>query len=814
MDKIRNRPCPAEIQTYVGNLTSSYTDKSNEPSMVAASVIMFVLAGLFFNLNLFSGISDVSATLDPKVRLFLTSALSLFLPVMSYLLSEAKNAAYTTMSSSSTTASAVTDLSLRAGLILAWMLLVELLRKKVDEIRMRGFSGTIQRAGRVIWLGSLVFFNIKSAGRKAVFSILWILCATKVLQRIAFTEIGKRSYAHGKNARLISSYMSQILEQEPPHHQQEAAQVHTHGGNGNGNELLRTCKYIVMGEEKLVDIEPTADGYKLEKTNSDPPGYHSITKLLAENDSIVTVGKIWELDDKDKFFASQEQIQRLKRICLSFALFKLLRRRFEHLPVVAKEETDNSHRLILRGLYGETRSAEAVFQVMHDEINFLSEYYHSVVPVVLASPFFLFVNYFLLNIIVAILCFMTVILCGNGDIGYAFHSIGEDNYTLQSGVPNIVLCLVFRATKSPQAFFSIVDLSITVLLFIIFFYEEVWEFLVFLLSNWFVVSLLYNYTAKPRWLRKATLRGAFFWGGFSIIMWLRSKMGYPRVTFRQFSVLNIRWPLKLPLFATFTSLVVKKEVVPNSVKKSIMDYLAELEHHRGGSASHYALDCGRSALRRNGLSDQLWWACKSDSVSEVILTWHIATSIMEVERRPAAASTMEATSSRVAIKLSKYCAYLVAFHPELLPENPEKVELVFEKMKEELKGTIGCRDYYLSLLRTRVHNIIKPQSRPNEAVGPSDQSSKVVRDGIELARSLMGMGEATNSNRWKVLADVWTELIVYVAPSSDEERVKGHEDVLVQGGEFITVLWALTTHIGVSRPPTNKLATAVVHLDA
>jgi hypothetical protein len=29
---------------------------------------------------------------------------------------------------------------------------------------------------------------------------------------------------------------------------------------------------------------------------------------------------------------------------------------------------------------------------------------------------------------------------------------------------------------------------------------------------------------------------------------------------------------------------------------------------------------------------------------------------------------------------------LVAFHPELLPENPEKVELVFEEVKEELKG--------------------------------------------------------------------------------------------------------------------------------
>ncbi|CAN6202768.1 unnamed protein product [Urochloa humidicola] len=204
--------CPPAIDSYIQNLTSSYTEKSNEASMVSASVIMFVLAGLFFNLNLFSGISDVSATLDPKVRLFLSSALSLLLPVMSYLFSEAKNSAAAASSSSSSSSpasstAAAGELPLGAMIILAWMLLVELLRKKVDEIRMRGYSGSIQRAGRVVWLGSLVFFNIKTAGRKAVFGILWILCATRVVQRIAYTEIGKYSYAHGKNARLVSSQL-------------------------------------------------------------------------------------------------------------------------------------------------------------------------------------------------------------------------------------------------------------------------------------------------------------------------------------------------------------------------------------------------------------------------------------------------------------------------------------------------------------------------------------------------------------------------------------------------------------------------------
>ncbi|CAM0148891.1 unnamed protein product [Urochloa decumbens] len=598
-----NRTCPPAINMYISNLTSSYTDKSNEPTMVSASVIMFVLTGLFFNLNLFSGISDISAILDPKVRLFLTSALSLFLPVMSYLFSEAKNAGYS--KSSTTISTQAADLSLRAGLILAWMLLVELLCKKVDEIRMRGFSGTIQRAGRVVWLGSLVFFNIKSAGRKAVFSILWILCATK------------------------------MLEQEP-----EAAREKV------GIELLKSCKYIVMGEEKLADIEPTADGYKLGKMGS--PGYHSI----------VTVGQVWELDDRDKFFSSVEQIERLKRICLSFALFKLLRRRFEHLPAVTKEEARHSRNLIFNGLCsnGQTQSAEAMFQVLNDEVNFLSEYYHSVVPIVLASPFFLFVNYFLVNIVVT----------------------------------------VFMAVKTV--------------------------------------------------------------------------------------------------------------VVPKSVKESIVKYL--VDHNPQATP----LTNGKSALGRHIISQYLSWACKSHSVAEVILTWHIATSIMEVKCN-VPQDGEEVGWRKVAIRLSKYCAYLVAFHPDLLNDNPEKAERVFEDMKAELKGKLGCQEYYLSSQRKRVNKIMDENTTPQREdgagiAGQSDQN-KVVQDGVNLARSLMReplMGEA---NRWQVLADVWTELMIYVAPSSDEERVKGHEDVLVQGGEFITVLWALTTHIGVSRPPTKKPETTV-----
>jgi hypothetical protein len=37
--------------------------------------------------------------------------------------------------------------------------------------------------------------------------------------------------------------------------------------------------------------------------------------------------------------------------------------------------------------------------------------------------------------------------------------------------------------------------------------------------------------------------------------------------------------------------------------------------------------------------------------------------------------------------------------------------------------------------------------------------------------------------------------------------VTGHENVLVHGGEFVTMLWALATHIGLSRQDSEDTAT-------
>ncbi|TKW32335.1 hypothetical protein SEVIR_2G163300v4 [Setaria viridis] len=730
--------------TIFNNLTESYSKQLNDTSTLSTSFIMFVLTALFFNLNLFSGLSHVSAILDPKIRLGLTSALSLFLPVMSYLFSEAKNGSDVGPKS---------ELPLRARFILIWMLLVELLRKKVEVIKMQGYSGTIERAGRVLWLGSLVFSNLQATGRKAMTGILWLLCATKLVQRISFTEVGKRSLAFGKNARVITSYMAQVLEKDQQGHRFRPE---------DRDELLKGCQYAVMEEDDLV-VEAIPSGYRLRD----------------DANVVATVGKIWGLLETDPLLDSLDRDQRLRMLCLSFSLFKLLRRRFERLPAMTPAETRNYREVILKALYDEsTSAAEVMFQVTNDELNFLCEYYHSVVPVVLASPFFLLANYFLLPLVVFVMCLVVIVLCSNGDVPFAFRSIKDDDYFTFFGITQMTPCLR-QFFKSPVVFFCTVDFSITSLLFLMFIYEEVWEFFVFLFSDWFLVSLLCKYATKPQWHNSRA-----FGRSIRCILFARSLMSRPGIRFHQFCVLKFcglampaQLSVKVPILPTIP--------VPREVKHSVMEYLSKL-HDRDGNHTSLTLSNGRLALAGHPELSQF---CESDSVAEVILTWHIATSLLEVKHPPQG-------KNNVATSLSKYCAYLVAFHPELLPDNQDSAELVFKGTKAELYDLLGFWDYYLSsCVRTRHRKIMA--SSPAEAAAAA---TTVVQKGAALGRILERKAAHPGEGVWKVLANLWVELFVYIAPSSNEECVAGHENVLAKGGEFITVLWAMATHAGISRP--------------
>jgi hypothetical protein len=103
--------------------------------------------------------------------------------------------------------------------------------------------------------------------------------------------------------------------------------------------------------------------------------------------------------------------------------------------------------------------------------------------------------------------------------------------------------------------------------------------------------------------------------------------------------------------------------VPTEVKKAIALTLKD---------SNGQISDGTFALNKHGISE-LYWACQTGNdftLAHVLLTWHIATSYCEISEVNEETDIMHPgvqPSRTVATSLSKYCAYLVTFVPELVP---------------------------------------------------------------------------------------------------------------------------------------------------
>ncbi|KAF7093274.1 hypothetical protein CFC21_095696 [Triticum aestivum] len=320
--------------------------------------------------------------------------------------------------------------------------------------------------------------------------------------------------------------------------------------------------------------------------------------------------------------------------------------------------------------------------------------------------------------------------------------------------------------------------------------------MVFVFSNWFMVSLLCTYTARRRWQESKTYRGTL-----RHIAWISSKLSHPsRVTLKQFSVLRVSW---LSMTLPTTSL-------PRQAKRSIMERFRSAAYGRDGFPA--PLSNGKYVLCSMQRYSHLSWFCDTKSVAEVIITWHIATSLLEATYPglPRGGTSPTDHHRTVETKLSKYCSYLVVFHPELLPDDRECTERVYEDMKTGLKEALGSRwNYYLGSEDARY---MKMMATNQDKLGSDcwDNTMTMVQKGIVLGNVLQGEANGDYGAVWNLLADLWVELIVCVAPSSGDEHVKRHEEALVLGGELITLLWALATHTGVTRPPsTSSVATPV-----
>ncbi|GLJ19064.1 hypothetical protein SUGI_0342220 [Cryptomeria japonica] len=155
-----------------------------------------------------------------------------------------------------------------------------------------------------------------------------------------------------------------------------------------------------------------------------------------------------------------------------------------------------------------------------------------------------------------------------------------------------------------------------------------------------------------------------------------------------------------------------------------------------------------------------------ENLEEVILIWHIATTMCDT-RRESSEEIENVRSSRI---LSRYCAYLLVSRSRLLPVHPAMANITYMQLVEQLMG----KKYY--------------GKDPAQLLDCKDSS--VLGSGAKLACELLEKGE---DERWKLLAEYWGGLVIYMAAYN---KATFHAECLACGGEFLSQVWVLLGHLG------------------
>ncbi|KAJ1275027.1 hypothetical protein BS78_05G105500 [Paspalum vaginatum] len=185
--------------------------------------------------------------------------------------------------------------------------------------------------------------------------------------------------------------------------------------------------------------------------------------------------------------------------------------------------------------------------------------------------------------------------------------------------------------------------------------------------------------------------------------------------------------------------------------------------------------------------DDLSWTYRQETLTHTILIWHIATCYCDMlfQSQAQALAAEADTNHQAATILSRYCAYLVAFLPELLPDHALSAKVVLQQVLQETKDLLGTTRMSMEAKIRRIREL---------QLAEDESSLTNFQKGVQLGRQLEQQADV--SLRRKAMADFWVEMILHLASSS--ENVAAHVEQLAQGGEFVTHLWALLCNAGVT----------------
>ncbi|XP_073013665.1 uncharacterized protein [Typha latifolia] len=621
-----------------------------------------------------------------------------------------------------------------------------------------------------LWSANLLGTRRTSTGRfKFLLWSLWSLNSVRIIQGSVASENAKKSDSHGKNSRLVAEYMRH---------------EHDQSGITEVNPVQMTgYKYLVLGETKQA-VGARSAGYSIQ-----PDVTH-------EQRQLITIDKVWGCDGRLLQKTWGDPDGRLKDVCLSFALYKLLRRRFDDLEI-HEAQLEKTWDLVFRGILGngDDEDYERAFRIAEAETAFLNDNFCNRNAILFANGFPV------LRLVLSIMVIGVIIW-----LAIAIHR----TYRRTEGEFNNFINEVN------------VDVVITYWVLVLLLLKELWEMVTFISSDWTKVLVLCKYVKNPGWTRIKIVENALrLLCNFTVLHGWQRNIYQCNLLFgsSRYNVWNRRYRL-----------VVRKSRLPKEVKKAIVTSLKSLtfdDVHR--SDARRPSDAILLRLHRS-VTERFSWACNLKTHTHTILVWHIATCLCDIKLSRQNGNFDEELRSHyiAATSLSEYCAYLLRRRKALVPDHIFVPIFIFSAtVRDARKRLQGCHSFQSILGALTGEEGDQPGTEGEGGTANEHQTDQgeegrttdehqtnqggegtstdehqtddqgeegqgILEMGAKLAQELIGIPDEIE--RWELLIEFWTGIVLYLAASTQPTP---HQTYLFFGGEFLTHLWALLSHAGI-----------------
>jgi hypothetical protein len=505
-------------------------------------------------------------------------------------------------------------------------------------------------------------------------------------------------------------------------------------------------RYIFHGEKELASLlPPTTPECRLELNEVTRSGFNTLLKRGKVTVKYTTIDSVWRWIETQGVY-TKEAMDTMKDVALSFTLFKLLKRRLCGYRI-GEAGLAKTLDFVLRGLIFEEGNYARAFGVVEMELAFLYDFLYTGFDA--KSGDYKGLAFY----------FVVTVAAWNG-ISRAFRRHYHRS-NLEQSVPGtdvtrwvtiVLLTVVLALSCSPGG-------------------RD---------TRWLVVHQLQLMDDPIYGLERAM--GS--WKHDLPRVKREAKKSWQRALGQYSLLLNFDYRPRNVLPLLSRGLVDATRQGHKAGEKVVLSDEVIVRVLSGFKESNGELGDGRSALARNQQqlgSHELSWACTMPAHIDKILVWHIGTTIA-MDGHPVPTTG----DQRVAKTLSDYCAYLVAFVPDMLPGHGYDTQRVLDGVVVDARESLaGCDTVSSRCEKLMMMGLL-----------PSNSTCTVLEMGGRLGRELRDV--VPEARRWKLLADFWAEFVLFLAPSDNAEI---HAEKLAAGGEFMTHLWALLTHAGILEQP-------------